>query len=82
MVTLGSDDSCTGCWVVLLLSLSSVAYLHAHFRAQPEESCDQVVGLQDALLVHLEVRGGGERGERREIKQEERVIIIFELWTN
>lgn len=53
VVTLGSDDGCTGCWVVLLLSLSPIAYLHTHFCAQPEEPCDQVICLQDALLVHL-----------------------------
>ena len=54
VVTLGSDNSCTGCWVVLLLSLSPIAYLHTHFSAQSEEPCDQVIGLQDALLVHLQ----------------------------
>jgi len=54
VVTLGPDDGCTGCWVVLLLGLSSVAYLNTHFCAQPEEPCDQVIGLKDALLVHLE----------------------------
>lgn len=54
VVTLGSDNGCTGCWVVLLLSLCPIAYLHTHFCAQPEEPCDQVICLQDALLVHLE----------------------------
>lgn len=54
VVTLGSDDGCTGCRVVLLLSLSAVADLHTHFCAQPEESCDQVIRLQDSLLMHLE----------------------------
>lgn len=54
VVTLGSDDGCAGCRVVLLLRLRPVTYLHAHFCAQPEEPRDQVIGLQDALLVHLQ----------------------------
>lgn len=54
VVTLGSDDGCTGCWVVLLLSLCPIAYLHTHFCAQSEEPCDQVISLQDTLLVHLQ----------------------------
>lgn len=53
VVTLCPDDGGTGCWVVLLLSLCPIAYLHTHFCAQPEEPCDQVISLQDALLVHL-----------------------------
>lgn len=56
VVTLRSDDGCAGCWVVLLLSLCPVTYLHAHFCAKPEEPRDQVICLQDALLVHLEER--------------------------
>lgn len=58
VVTLRSDDGCTGCWVVLLLSLCPIAYLHTHFCAQSEEPCDQVICLQDALLVHLDEKVG------------------------
>lgn len=64
VVTLGSDDGCTGCWVVLLLSLCPIADLHTHFCAQPEESCDQVISLQNTLLVHL-------REKRRRLKHRE-----------
>lgn len=53
VVTFGSDDGCTGCGVVLLLRLCTVADFHTHFRAQTEEPCDQVIRLQDALLMHL-----------------------------
>lgn len=53
VVTFGSDDGCTGCWVVLLFSLRTVADLHTHLCAQAEEPCDQVVCLQDPLLMHL-----------------------------
>lgn len=53
VVTFGSDDGCTGCWVVLLFSLCTVADLHTHFCAQTEEACDQVICLQDSLLMHL-----------------------------
>ena len=53
MVTLGPDDGGAGRGVVLLLGLGAVADLHTHLRAQPEETSDQVIGLQNALLVHL-----------------------------
>lgn len=64
VVTLGPDDGRAGGRVVLLLGLRPVADLHAHFSAQPEESCDQVVGLQDALLVHLRT-GRGETKQKK-----------------
>lgn len=54
VVTFGSDDGRAGCWVVLLLRLCTVTDLHTHFCAKPEEPRDQIVGLQDPLLVHLQ----------------------------
>lgn len=59
VVTFGSDDGCTGCWVVLLFSLCPIANLHTHFCAQPEEASDQVICLQNSLLVHLGKRKQG-----------------------
>lgn len=53
MVAFGADNGSAGGWVVLLLGLSAVAYLYTHLRAQPEESGDEVVSLQNALLMHL-----------------------------
>lgn len=58
MVALGSDDGGAG-GRVLLFGLSTVTDLHAHFCAQPEEASDQVIGLQDALLVHLQEKKAG-----------------------
>lgn len=58
VVTLGPDYSCTGCWVVLLLCLSPIAYLHTHFCAKPEEPRDQIICLKDSLLMHLKERKG------------------------
>lgn len=52
MVALCPDDGRAG-GGVLLFGLSAVTDLHAHLCAQPEEASDEVVGLQDALLVHL-----------------------------
>lgn len=52
MVALCPDDGRAG-GGVLLFGLSAVTDLHAHLSAQPEEASDEVVGLQDALLVHL-----------------------------
>ena len=41
------------CWTVGLLGKCSVAQVNAHLCAETEETRDQVVCLQDALLVHL-----------------------------
>lgn len=53
VVALGSDDGGAGRRIVLLLGLGAVADLHTHLCAQPEETRDQVISLQNALLVHL-----------------------------
>lgn len=58
MVALGPDNGRAG-GGVLLFSLSAVTDLHAHLCAQPEEASDEVVGLQDALLVHLYKNNAG-----------------------
>lgn len=55
VVAFGADDGGAGGWVVLLLSLSTVAYFNTHLRAQPEETSDEVVSFQDALLMHLKM---------------------------
>ena len=39
--------------VVVLLSKCSVAQVHAHLGGHAEEPGDQVVGLQQAMEVHL-----------------------------
>ena len=54
-----------------------VAQVDAHFRAEAEEASDEVVGLENAVLVHLGDEGG--EGRVRVLSGDGRVIHVHPL---